>query len=167
MSKQEPSQVIVTRQSRRPPDGPRVAAALIPILLGVTFMLVGLVDLVLLWIPLHMDSVAWEFATIGRTLDGFPMPALGIGLLAYGACRHPRARPHSLRGLAGMFAFFAFLLVVIAVLFATLAPAVLSQTPAEALDGARRGVIRHAVQAALYPIAFWSLTVILWRSGRR
>jgi hypothetical protein len=141
MSKPEPTQLLVTRESRRPHDGLRSATALIPIFLGTAFLIVGVVDLVLLWIPTRMDSVAWEFATIGRTLDGFPMPAL--------------------------FGVLTLLLVAVAVLFATLAPAVLSQTPAEALDAARRGVIRHAVQAAVYPLTFCGLAVILWRSANR
>lgn len=136
-------------------------------LLGAAFLIVGLVDLGLLWIPVRMDSVAWEFATIGRTLDGLPMPALGIVLVAYGASRHPRLGLRSLRGFAGAFAFLALVLAVLAGLFATLAPAVLSQTPIEALEGVRRGVIRHAVQALVYPLAFLSLALILWRAGRR
>jgi hypothetical protein len=136
-------------------------------ILGAAFLLVGLVDLVLLWIPMRMDSVAWEFATVGRTLDGLPMPVLGIGLLAYGASRHPRLGLRSLRGFAGMFAFLAVVLAVLAGLFGTLVPAVLRQTPIEALEGVRRGVIRHAVQAVVYPLAFFGIALILWRSGRR
>lgn len=167
MSEQDPTRVVVTREPRRTPDRLRAATAQIPIILGAAFLIVGLVDLILLWIPMRMDSVAWEFATVGRTLDGLPMPALGIGLLAYGASRHPRMGLRSLRGFAGMFAFLTLVLAVLAGLFATLAPAVLSQTPIEALAGARRGVIRHAVQAVVYPLAFFGLTLILWRSGRR
>lgn len=167
MSREEATQVLVTRDTRGTSSRLRSASALIPILLGTAFLIVGLVDLVLLWIPIRMDSVAWEFATIGRTLDGFPMPALGGGLLAYGACRHPRLGLHSLRGFGVLFAILTLLLVALAVLFATLAPAVLSQTPPEALDGARRGVIRHSVQAAVYPITFCTLAVILWRSAKR
>jgi hypothetical protein len=167
LSEKESSRLVVTHEPRRTPDRLRAAAAQIPILLGVAFLTVGLVDLVLLWIPVRMDSVAWEFATVGRTLDGLPMPALGIGLLAYGASRHPRLGLRSLRGFAVMFGFLALVLAVLAGLFATLAPAVLSQTPVEALEGARRGVIRHAVQAAVYPLAFFGLALILWRAGRR
>lgn len=167
MSGKEPTQVLVTRESRRTPDRLRSAQALIPIFLGTAFLIVGLVDLVLLWIPIRMDSVAWEFATVGRTLDGVPMPALGGGLLAYGACRHPRLGLHSLRGFAGLFAILTLLSIAVAVLFATVAPAVLSQTPPEALDGARRGVIRHSVQAAIYPLTFCGLAVLLWRSAKR
>jgi hypothetical protein len=162
--REEKQKVVVSREPRRPPDRSRGAAAKLLMVPGVTFLIVGLVDLVLLWIPAQMDSVAWEFATVGRTLDGLPMPVLGLALLAYGASRHPRYGHRALRGFAGVFSLFALALIVLGVLFATLTPAVLSQTPREALEGVQRAVVRHAVQAVAYPMAFVMLALALWRS---
>ncbi len=167
MSRKEgKKQVVVSREPRRAHDRLRAASAKLLIVLGVTFLVVGLVDLVLLWIPAQMESVAWEFATVGRTLDGLPMPVLGLGLLAYGVSRHPRMGYKALRGFVGVFSLFALVLVGLAVLFATLAPAVLSQTPLEALDGVRRAVIRHSIQAVAYSVALVTLARTLWRSRR-
>ena len=160
----EKTRVVVSRDQRRSPDHSRVAAAQLLMVPGVTFLVVGMVDLVLLWIPTQMDSVAWEFATVGRTLDGLPMAVLGLVLLAYGASRHPRFGRRALRGFAGVFAVSALALIALGVLFATLAPAVLSQTPREAVEGVQRAVVRHAVQALVYPIAFVTLALALWRS---
>jgi hypothetical protein len=57
-------------------------------------------------------------------------------------------------------------LIALGVLFATLAPAVISQTPAEAVEGLRRNVIRHAVQSVVYPTTLIALAVFAWRSRR-
>ena len=162
--REEKTRVVVSREPRRSPDHSRAAAAQLLMIPGATFLIVGLVDLVLLWIPTQMDSVAWEFATVGRSLDGLPMPVLGLALLAYGASRHPRFGHRALRGFAGVFSLCALALIALGVLFATLAPAVLSQTPREALEGVQRAVVRHAVQALVYPIAFVTLALALWRS---
>jgi hypothetical protein len=153
------------RESKRAADRSRVAAK-IPMVLGAAFVVVGLVDLVLLWIPVRLDSVAWEFATVGRTFDGLPMPVLGLGLIAYGAARHPRFGTGAMRSFAWVLATGALALIALGVLFATLAPAVISQTPAEAVEGLRRNVIRHAVQSVVYPTTLIALAVFAWRSRR-
>lgn len=141
----------------------RLSAARVLIVLGWSFVLVGVVDLALLWIPLRLQSVAWEFATVGRTLDALPMPALGLGLLAYGCSRHPRVGPQRLRAIAVAFGVLTLLLLVLSLLLLTAAPAVLEQTPPEALSGARRATIRHVAQAVVYPLAFAAATFALWR----
>jgi hypothetical protein len=165
LSQETPASVVVTRDSKRGVERARTAAK-IPIVLGTAFLLVGLVDLALLWIPVRLDSVAWEFATIGRTLDALPMPVLGLGLVAYGAVRHPRVGVGGMRGLAWVLAAVALVLIALGVLFTTLAPAVVAQTPAEALEGLHRAVIRHAVQSVVYPVALLVLAVLAWRSKR-
>jgi hypothetical protein len=80
--------------------------------------------------------------------------------------RHPGLGYKALRGFGGVFSIFALALIALAVLFTTLAPAVLSQTPLEAMAGVRRAIIRHSIQALAYPIACVTLALILWRSRR-
>lgn len=156
------TRVLVSRERARKAAG-RVSAARVLIILGWSFILVGVVDLALLWIPLRLESVAWEFATVGRTLDALPMPALGLGLLAYGSSRHPGVGSGRLRALAIVFGALALLLVALSALLLTAVPAVLGQTPSEALAGARRAAIRHGAQAIVYPLAFAAAAFALWR----
>jgi hypothetical protein len=133
---------------------------------GAAFLAVGLVDLVLLWIPLRFESIAWEFATVGRTLDALPMPVLGLTLLAFGSLRHPRSRSMWRRSAAILFTVAAILLCALAALIATSALAVLAETPPEAMAGIRRAAIRHSVQAAVYPLCFAVVSFLLWRGNR-
>lgn len=132
-------------------------------LFGAAFALVGLADLLLLWLPVRFESLAWEFATVGRTLDALPMAALGLMLIGYAALgRQPS--PRRLGAVAVLFGFMATLLVVLAILYLTSAPAVLAGTPAEAADSVRRAAIRHGIQAVVYPLVFAAGAVIAWRT---
>jgi hypothetical protein len=144
----------------------RSRSALLLLLLGGGFFLIGCVDSLLLWIPTRFSSVAWEFATVGRTLDGLPMPALGLGLMTYGAVRHPRMGRSWMRAFGILFGVSAMLLVMAAILFATSAPAVLTSTPSEAVEGVRRAVFRHGFQAVIYPVVMASIAALMWRGGR-
>ncbi|MFQ5688816.1 MAG: hypothetical protein ACE5HQ_00905 [Gemmatimonadota bacterium] len=154
------------RSSRRRPSDDQALLSSVLAWLGAAFLIVGLTDLLLLWIPVHFESVAWEFATVGRSLDGLPMVALGAGLLAYGGgWWHAENTLRSLVPSLG-FLVLALLLVGLAVLFATSAPAVLKSTPSEAIEGARRATIRHAVQAVTYPAVFAVISAVLWRAAR-
>lgn len=134
--------------------------------LGTAFALVGLVDLTLLWIPTRFQSVAWEFATIGRTFDGLPLTVLGLGLVAYGGSLHPRMGDGWIRSFAVLFGLITLILAFLSILLATAVPAVLRETPAETVEGVRQALVRSGVQAVVYPLAFGILTAVFWRADR-
>ncbi len=157
--------VLVSREPRERGRSTRPTAALVLAIFGVAFAVVGLVDLVLLWIPTRLDTVAWEFATVGRTLEGLPMPLLGLGLLTYGLARHPKWGLSRVRGMGIAFAVLAVPVAALGVLLLTSAPAVLSQTPPGAVAGVRRAVILHAVQAVVYLLTLVAVAVALIRGS--
>ena len=150
--------------SRPDPPSSRSTAYTIVMVVGLAFFVVGLVDLVLLWIPVRFQSAAWEFATVGRTLDAVPMPALGLTLVVFGSLRHSLARLSWWRSAAALFTCGTVLFCALAILFATSAPAILAETPPEAMAGIRRAAIRHGVQAAVYPVCFAIASAFLWKS---
>lgn len=163
MTAKRAERVLVAAETRSSREPDRPAAQRIIQVVGWAFLLVGAVDLALLWVPARLGSVAWEFATVGRTLDAFPMPALGFALIAFAAASAPRGRPARLRGIAVGFAVLAIGLLLLAALLATSAPAVLSQTPEAAQVAVRRAILRHGAQAVAYPTAFAVLAIYLWR----
>ncbi len=157
--------VLVSREPRERGRSTRPTAVLLLAVFGVAFAVVGLVDLVLLWIPTRLDSVAWEFATVGRTLEGLPMPLLGLALLAYGLVRHPKSSLSKVRAMGIAFAVLAVPVAALGALLLTSAPAVLSQTPPGAAGGVRRAVILHAVQAVVYLLALAAVALVLIRGA--
>ena len=142
----------------------RAAAAGMMLVAGSTFALVGFADISLLWIPLNRASVAWEYATVGRTLDSLPMPLLGLLLLAYGVLRAPRPTRRGVAFVTMIFTLFGLLTLFMAFLIFTSAPAVISQAGVEAELAVRRAAVRHGVQGILYPFACFAIAVIVWRS---
>ena len=158
--------VVVRGDTRRKREVGHSATSGMLAVLGLAFAVVGLVDIVLLWIPLRFGSVAWEAATVGSTLDGLPMPALGLGLFAFGVVRHPRVGVRWSRVVAIVFFVLTALLVLLTFLYGTAAPAVLDQTPTGAASGLLRATARHGVAAVTYTLAFGVIGVLLWRAGR-
>lgn len=142
----------------------RDSVARMMLIAGSTFSLVGIADMALLWLPLRPGSVAWEYATVGRTLDSMPMPALGLVLIGYGVLRAARPTVNGVRLVAAIFFVLALLSGFLSFLLLTSAPAVLSQTPPEAVEAVRRAAIRHGVQSILYPLAWFAVAVVVWRT---
>lgn len=131
--------------------------------LGAAFAIIGLVDLVLLWIPPRFDNAAWEFGTLSRTFDSFPLTGLGLGLFAYGVVYQSQRRGGRVRALAVVFFAVALLLIALGVLYATAVPAVLQQTPQAALVGVNRAVIKNALEILVYPLTLLGIAIKLWR----
>jgi hypothetical protein len=53
--------------------------------LGAAFLILGLVDVTLTWIPAQFGSPEWEFGSYTATLNNLPIVLLGLGLLMLAA----------------------------------------------------------------------------------
>jgi uncharacterized protein YjeT (DUF2065 family) len=131
--------------------------------LGTVFVVLGLFELLLLWIPPQLGNAAWEFATISRSLDAMPMLALGMAVLGYTTVGGQFAETSRVRLLALAFAVAVVLVVVLAGLYATVVPAVVSNTPPEAMDGVQRALVKGVVQLVAYFSFFVAVVLSLWK----
>lgn len=136
-------------------------------LLGTAFTVVGLVDLGLLWNPPNFGNSSWEFATLSQTFDSLPMTGLGLGLLAFGFLFHPRSRPLQVRVIGAVFGLVTLGLLVMGVLYFTVAPEVMRQAPPEAVNALNRAVTKNVAEIIMYPVVFGVLAILLWRSVRK
>jgi hypothetical protein len=165
MRSSNPSVPLVGREEARPPAvRTRHAAARLVLIAGSAFALVGIADLALLWLPARAGNVAWEYATVGRTLDSMPMVALGLVLIGYGVLRASRPTVNGVRLVAAVFFVFGLLCAFLAFLLLTSAPAVLSRTPPDAIEAMRRAATRHSLQSILYPLAWFAIAIVVWRA---
>ncbi len=135
-------------------------------LLGSAFLVLGAAELFFLWIPLQVGNAAWEFAAVSRTLDAFPMVALGLGLLAYAVLTDPDSDKAGALRTCWVFAIVALLVLALAAVYATAAPAVLRATPPEALDGLRRTLLKSSLQLLVYAFVFSAVTLTIWKRTR-
>jgi hypothetical protein len=132
--------------------------------IGMAFILIGMVDLVLAWYPPALGSPEWEFGTIGASLNGLPLPALGIALnLAAGIARGSRWQ---MRAAAGFALAFALLLLVFAFIYATVIPVALADaTNAVVRLGLLKSIAKAVVLLALYPVLFLWIGFRGWKQS--
>jgi hypothetical protein len=55
------------------------------------------------------------------------------------------------------------MLVAMGILYLTVAPAVVRQTPVEGLDALGEVLVKNGAEIVLYPIAFALISFVLWR----
>ncbi len=127
--------------------------------LGLAFLLVGGADLALTWYPTRFGSLDWELGTIMQTLNGLPVYALGLVLLA--AWGVARGRRWAVVGVSVGLILSALAIVAMALLLALSVPVALHavRDPAVLL-GLKKAAVKAAVQAVAFP------TMFLWVAAR-
>ena len=54
-------------------------------MVGMLFLVVGVTDLVLAWVPPRFGNADWEFGTVTAMFNNLPVPAMGVGLAVAGS----------------------------------------------------------------------------------
>lgn len=142
--------------SRTPNASSATAAAWFALgVLGLLFLVVGLSDVLLAWLPPRIGDADWELATVATTFNNFPVPAMGLGLaVASGIAQEKRGL---LRVVAIVAATLAALSLLSAVLFALALPLALGAAP----EGpTHRAVFSAALKTGLQLLAY--LAFFLW-----
>ena len=163
--------ILLTQRSTRPPSASRSGAtgrdglegaAFVAIALGATFAFVGLADLVLAWWPVAFGSPEWEFGTVTSTMNGLPVPVMGLALLLAGALAAGRHRTASV--VSGICFVLAIATVGLAILWATTLPFAFQPV---ANDVVRLGLVKAVAKTALQLVAYPVLFVVLGIATRR
>lgn len=110
---------------------------------GLAILLVGVVDLALVWVPVRADNPAWEFGAIDRSVSTAPVLLVALGfLLASGLMERRRW----LMGLVGTIAVGLALVTLVGLfVYWTAVPLALSNAPEAALAGVRKSMARTTV----------------------
>jgi cellobiose-specific phosphotransferase system component IIC len=122
-------------------------------LIGLAFAIIGSVDLTLAWFPSAFGSAEWEFGTIGASLNGLPLPALGLMLvLASGIARGSRWQ---VRAAAIAFVVLVVALIGVALVYVTVVPVALADVTNGAVrTGLLKSIVKALVLVAVYPVLF-------------
>ncbi len=130
---------------------------------GLALFVVGVVDVLLAWIPLHVGSPEWEFGTISATLNNMPVPAMGFALVLAGAAA--RDRRAQLLGAAVWSIAVTLFLAGCAVFYVLDVPLALRsvQEPV-ARSGLQAGIIKAAAALVAYGLFhIWSAVFAIRR----
>jgi hypothetical protein len=130
--------------------------------IGWLFVIVGLVDIALLWYPFRFGVPEYEFASTGSMLDALPLFTMGLAFLLAGAAARGNA---SVVRLVVVIAGIMAVIVIAAVgLYALTVPLALKSVSAPQLKlGIEKSIAKVAVQAFAYPVTY--IAIVL--KGRR
>lgn len=129
---------------------------------GLVFVVIGLVDLVLAWVPPRFGDADWELGTASAMFNNLPVPAMGLALaLTSASARDARKTVRAVAVIALVLALWS---VVAAVLFGLTFPLALSSVidaaPRQALLG---GSVKTMVQIVAYTALFLWIAWFAWR----
>lgn len=119
---------------------------------GWVFLVAGLVDIALAWIPFNLGNAEWEFGTITRSFDALPLPFLGSALIMGAGV----ARGRLWWGRIGVvvLALLALWVLASAVLYALNVPLALRSVKQPlVLIGLKKAIFRTGLQSVLYVFA--------------
>ena len=135
--------------------------------LGVVFVLVGGIDTLLIWYPPSFGTPEWEFGSITASLDGLPVPTMGLVLLLASALHGGNVRLAKV--LAVVLTILAVVILLAAVLYAINVPlglrAVQNAGPV-ATQGMKKSIIKAAVQMLVYPAGYILVAVRTFKLSR-
>ncbi|MGH7665039.1 MAG: hypothetical protein ACRENI_12200 [Gemmatimonadaceae bacterium] len=129
---------------------------------GLAFAVIGGLDIALAWYPFGFGSPEWEFGTVTATLNGLPLPAIGIVLMLAGSA----AGGHRMRVRATsvLLAVLTVLLVAAGILYLTVVPVAFGSVENSVVEaGLVKAVVKAAALLVLYPLLFAVLAVKGWR----
>ncbi len=134
--------------------------------IGLVFMVLGLLDAAISWLPLQLGDSEWELGTTSHFFDTFPLLGLGISfLLATSIAQGRRWQARTLATFCVLLAVFMWLAMA---LYATVLPLAFKYVanPA-ALTPLKKAGAKTAVQALIYPFALLWLAGAGWRASFR
>ena len=132
---------------------------------GLTFSVVGGLDVLLTWYPLQLGNAEWEFGTVTASLNGLPLFTMGMALLLGAAVA--RGSRWAVRLVAGGFGVVALTVILAALLWVTNIPLALHSVPDPVVKtGLKKAIVKTGVQAIGYPIGFAWIAIKAWRHSR-
>jgi len=119
---------------------------------GWLFLILGVMNIGLLWIPFRFGVPEYEFASTGAMLDALPLPTMGLVFLLAGA--GARGKAGAVR-LVVTVSLLATVVVVGAVaLYALTVPLAIKAVQPGLKLGIQKSIIKVAIQAIVYTIAY-------------
>ena len=132
---------------------------------GVVFLLVGLTDLVLAWVPPRIGNAEWEFGTASAMFNNLPVPVMGLGLALAGASALNATTAR--RAVGAVALLLAVWSLGAALLFSLTVPLALRSVSEPAQHQAvLTSAVKTAVQILVYTVFFFWTVRFAWTRNR-
>lgn len=134
--------------------------------LGWLFVVVGGTDALLVWYPFRFGNPDWEFGSITASLNGLPLPVMGLAMVLAAALA--RRQYLLVRVVGVLLGILALVVLLMGVMYATNVPIGLrSVTEPVARQGLKKAIVKTVVQLLFYPAGLAWLVMISWKRTRR
>lgn len=163
MSDSIQSRIMLPSSGKRPAEAQRapVGAWTLLGIAGWGFLLIGLMDVAFVWYPTAFGNEGWEFGSVTASLNGLPLPALGLALILAGAVA--RGAGTTARLVQVLSACLVVAVVVLGAVYARRVPeALAATTDALGSAGLRKAIVRSVAQMAIYG---GFLVMVIFRAG--
>lgn len=132
---------------------------------GLVFAIIGMLDVGLTWWPGMFGNAEWEFGSVSASLNGLPLPSLGLTLvLASGVARGDRV---TIVAATSGFVVLTILLAAAGFLYVTVVPLALRDVTNEAVrTGLMKSIVKALALLLLYPTLYVCVAVSGWRAAR-
>lgn len=132
--------------------------------LGLAFLIVGGTDLLLTWFPAQLGNREWEFGTVTSTLNGLPVPMLGMAAMVWAASEGRRRW----LGVVTLVVAIVLLIGILGglILWGTGIPLAIRAVPAQAAVGLKKALVKTGVQGIVYPLLLAYMVRRAWRAVR-
>jgi uncharacterized protein (DUF486 family) len=123
------------------------------LVMGWLFTVVGLLNTVLIWVPLHMGSPEYEFTSVAASLDGLPLALMGMTLAL--AASRASGRVKSATALIVLLVVVTLLVLAGGVLYWLNVPLALNALKNDPVPrmGITKSVVKVTAQVVLYSAA--------------
>jgi hypothetical protein len=120
--------------------------------IGWLFLILGAMDIGLLWVPFRFGVPEYEFASAGSMLDALPLPTMGlVFLLAGGGARH---KTGAVRLVIVISLLAALVVLAAAALYGLTVPLALKTVQPGLKLGIEKSIAKVGIQAVAYPITY-------------
>ncbi len=131
--------------------------------LGWLFVLVGLLNLVLIWIPVRFGSPEFEFASVASSLDSMPLPAMGL-VFALAASRAKGSLGSARLATVLCWVLAAVVVSGLVLYWLDVPLALKAVTDPTPRLGIKKSIVKVSAQGVLYPIILGGSA---WLGNRR
>jgi len=132
--------------------------------LGLTVLVVGALDVGLLFFPPQWASLDWEFGTIAGVMQGLPLATVGLGLMAAGATARAWTRTQWILSVVAL--LVSVLCVVLVVMFMLDVPLALRAVQPVLKPGVKKTAIKTISMGMTYFGWYALLGIWTWRRAK-
>ena len=131
---------------------------------GWLLLIVGVMDMALVWYPLRPGNPSWEFGAVDLSFSTLPVFTIGFGTVLAATLALGRRRLATFLGLISI--LVALVCIGGYLLFLSDVPLALRNSPPQVLTGVKKAILRNSVFGVTFATAYLAAGIAILRHTR-